>query len=79
MRQLTLFDEGELIGIDENAPEIVRNAWKKAKQDIITGECGEQGHFAKNSRKKLPQKWLELFGGFFCIQRLLLLVEGKAL
>ena len=23
---------------------------------IITGECGEQGHFAKNSRMKLPQK-----------------------
>lgn len=30
---------------------------------IITGECGEQGHFAKNSRMKLPKKWLELFGG----------------
>ena len=30
---------------------------------IITGECGEQGHFAKNSRMKLPQKWLELFAG----------------
>lgn len=31
---------------------------------IITGECGEQGHFATNSRMKLPQKWLELFGGY---------------
>lgn len=31
---------------------------------IITGECGEQGHFAKNSRMKLPQKWLELFAGY---------------
>lgn len=30
---------------------------------IITGECGEQGHFAKNSRMKLPKRWLELFGG----------------
>lgn len=30
---------------------------------IITGECGEQGHFAKNSRMKLPKKWLKLFGG----------------
>lgn len=30
---------------------------------IITGECGEQGHFAKNSRMQLPQKWLELFAG----------------
>lgn len=31
---------------------------------IITGECGEQGHYAKNSRMKLPQKWLDLFGGY---------------
>ncbi len=30
---------------------------------IITGECGAQGHYAKNSRMKLPQKWLKLFGG----------------
>ena len=30
---------------------------------IMTGECGEQGHFAKNSRMKLPDKWLRLFGG----------------
>lgn len=192
MRQLTLFDEEEITDIDENAPEVVRNAWRKAKQDmkknfselqakpyeekiqrqtgiawefyeemqkrghdchvsvggldsitlyiwlksigidvpgisvsgvedksiqqvhkalgieivksyktkvqvinevgfpviskriagkidmlqhptednktvrhaIITGECGAQGHFAKNSRMKLPQKWLKLFGGY---------------
>lgn len=31
---------------------------------IITGECGELGHFQKNSRMKLPQKWLKLFGGY---------------
>lgn len=31
---------------------------------IITGECGAQGHFAKNSRMKLPQKWLRLFAGY---------------
>lgn len=30
---------------------------------IMTGECGAQGHFAKNSRMKLPEKWLKLFGG----------------
>ena len=30
---------------------------------IITGECGAQGHFAKNSRKQLPKKWLQLFAG----------------
>ena len=37
---------------------------KTVRHAIITGECGEQGHFAKNSRMKLPQKWLELFGGY---------------
>lgn len=31
---------------------------------IITGECGEKGHFATNSRMQLPKKWLELFGGY---------------
>lgn len=30
---------------------------------IITGECGAQGHFAKNSRMQLPKKWLNLFAG----------------
>lgn len=30
---------------------------------IITGETGEYGGWKKNSRMKLPQKWLELFGG----------------
>ena len=37
---------------------------KTVRHAIITGECGEQGHFAKNSRMKLPQKWLELFAGY---------------
>lgn len=36
---------------------------KTVRHAIITGECGAQGHFAINSRMKLPQKWLELFGG----------------
>lgn len=36
---------------------------RTVRHAIITGECGEQGHFAKNSRMKLPRKWLELFGG----------------
>lgn len=31
---------------------------------IITGECGQQGHFATNSRMQLPKKWLELFAGY---------------
>lgn len=31
---------------------------------ILTGECGRQGHFSKNSRMKLAQKWLDLFGGW---------------
>lgn len=36
---------------------------KTVRHAIITGECGEQGHFAKNSRMRLPQKWLRLFAG----------------
>lgn len=36
---------------------------KTVRHAIITGECGEQGHFAKNSRMRLPKRWLELFGG----------------
>lgn len=37
---------------------------RTVRHAIITGECGEQGHYAKNSRMKLPQKWLNLFGGY---------------
>lgn len=37
---------------------------KTVRHAIITGECGSQGHYAKNSRMKLPQKWLELFAGY---------------
>ena len=37
---------------------------RTVRHAIITGECGELGHFAKNSRMKLPQKWLKLFGGY---------------
>ena len=32
---------------------------KTVRHAIITGECGAQGHFAKNSRMKLPQKMAE--------------------
>lgn len=31
---------------------------------IITGETGKQGGYQKQSRMKLAQKWLELFGGY---------------
>ena len=37
---------------------------KTVRHAIITGECGEQGHFAKNSRMQLPRRWLKLFGGY---------------
>lgn len=37
---------------------------KTVRHAIITGECGEQGHYAKNSKMKLPYKWLKLFGGY---------------
>lgn len=36
---------------------------KTVRHAIITGECGEQGHFATDSKMKLPQSYLELFGG----------------
>lgn len=34
MKQLTLFEEEEIIGVDESAPEEIQNAWRKAKQDM---------------------------------------------
>lgn len=37
---------------------------KTVRHAIITGECGELGHFQKNSRMKLPYRWLKLFGGY---------------
>lgn len=37
---------------------------KTVRHAIITGECGEQGHHAKDSRMKLPKKWLQLFAGY---------------
>lgn len=37
---------------------------RTVRHAIITGECGQQGHYAKNSRMKLPLKWLKLFGGY---------------
>lgn len=47
--------------------ELLQNPSEKNKtvrHAIITGETGEYGGFQKNSRMKLPQKWLELFGGY---------------
>ena len=37
---------------------------KTVRHAIITGECGAQGHYAKDSRMKMPKKWLELFAGY---------------
>lgn len=37
---------------------------KTIRHAIITGETGEYGGWQKNSRMKLPKKWLELFGGY---------------
>ena len=35
MRQLSLFEqEEEFTGIEESAPDVVQNAWRKAKQDM---------------------------------------------
>lgn len=46
--------------------ELLQNPTEKnttVRHAIITGECGEQGHFAKNSSMRLPQRWLNLFAG----------------
>lgn len=37
---------------------------RTVRHAIITGECGAQGHYATNSRMKMPKKWLELFAGY---------------
>ena len=37
---------------------------KTVRHAIITGETGEYGGYQKNSRMKMSQKWLELFGGY---------------
>lgn len=47
--------------------ELLQNATednRTVRHAIITGECGELGHYAKNSSMKLPYKWLKLFGGY---------------
>lgn len=36
---------------------------KTVRHAIITGETGEYGGYQKNSRMKMSQKWLNLFGG----------------
>lgn len=37
---------------------------KTVRHAIVTGETGEFGGFRKNTRMKLAQKWLDLFGGY---------------
>lgn len=44
---------------------------KTVRHAIITGECGEQGHYATDSKMRLPMTYLKLFGG--------LDAEGEAL
>lgn len=36
---------------------------KTVRHAIITGECGEQGHYATDSKMRLPKTYLKLFGG----------------
>ncbi len=46
--------------------EILQNPTDKNKtvrHAIITGETGEYGGYQKNSRMKMPKKWLQRFGG----------------
>ena len=63
-----LRDEGFPIISKKNANKIDTLAHpteknKTIRHAIITGDCGEQGHFATNSKMRLPQMYLELFGG----------------
>lgn len=47
--------------------ELLQNPTEKnatVRHAIITGETGEYGGFQTDSRMKMPQKWLELFGGY---------------
>ena len=47
--------------------ELLQNQTEKSKtvrHAIITGETGKQGGYKKNSRMKLPQKWLDKFAGY---------------
>ena len=47
--------------------ELLQNPTEKNKtvrHAIVTGETGAYGGFQKNSRMKMSQKWLELFGGY---------------
>ena len=37
---------------------------KTVRHAIMTGETGEFGGFRKNTRMRLAQRWLELFGGY---------------
>lgn len=37
---------------------------KTVRHAIITGECGELGHFATDSKMRLPLTYLKLFGGY---------------
>lgn len=48
--------------IDKLANPTEKN--KTMRHAIITGETGEYGGFQKDSRMKLSQRWLELFGGY---------------
>ena len=47
---------------DPIAPKKERN--KTVRHAIMTGETGELGGFQKNSRMRMSQKWLNLFGGY---------------
>lgn len=37
---------------------------KTVRHAIITGECGELGHYATDSKMRLPMTYLRLFGGY---------------
>jgi len=49
-----------------NKIQLLQNPTEKnvtVRHAIMTGETGKQGGYRKGTRMKLPQKWLNLFGG----------------
>lgn len=64
-----LQEEGFPVISKKNANKImtIQNATPESatvRHAIITGECGAQGHYAKDSKMQLPKKYLKLFGGW---------------
>lgn len=58
MRQLTIFDEDEITGIEDDAPDTLRNAWRAAKKQMKQNfkELQEMPYEAKLKRQESVAK-----------------------